>query len=103
MQRYTDSRTVAIAILNRTIADGDTFIPEGSTVFVTRLTQNRDGSDAYACVASVAINCDGVVSSWRILAPLDAVTVKSTMNLREIALNYGSKCAAACDDEATSG
>lgn len=104
MPAYEPTRTIAIAILNRTITDGDTLVPEGSTVFITRLTEAGINADpVYACVASVAINCDGVATAWRILAPIDSVTVKSKMLLRDVALNYGSEYAEACEDEATAG
>lgn len=103
MPAYEPTRTIAIAILNRTITDGDTLVPEGSTVFITRLTDGINGDDAYACVASVAINGDGVVTAWRILAPIDSVTVKSGKTLRDVALNYGSEYAEACEDEAIAG
>ena len=104
MPDYEPTRTVAIAILNRTLSDGDTSIPEGSTVFITRLTNSGIyGDRAYACVATVAINGDGVVTGWRILAPTDSVTVKSTMSLAEVARLYGAVYAEACEDEATAG
>lgn len=101
---YEPTRTVAIGILTRTISDEiDTLIPEGSAVFITRLTTGFNGNDSYACVATVAVNKDGVATGWRLLVPIDAVTVKSSMQLHMVAKNYGTYIAEACDDEACSG
>jgi hypothetical protein len=114
MTAFEPTRTVAIGTVSRNIVDNDNLvygklvIPEGSTVFVTRLAYTPSAFPShplmvYASVAEVAITDGGVVTGWRLHIPTDAVRIFGERTLEEVADSFSSGIAEACEDEAVAG
>lgn len=114
MTAFEPTRTVAIGTVCRNIVDNDNLvygklvIPEGSTVFVTRLAYKPSAfpsnpTAVYAGVAEVAITDGGIVTGWRLHMPTDAVRIFGERTLEEIADNFSRGIAEACEDEAVAG